>query len=104
MVVGLAGVIPFLATSMSTVFLAWDMNYTSHTGTGVIFDQKTAEMLLHIIEPLQIGYGAVVSLCSPFPNPPPPTNPTRSSSPSSVPSIGGSSGPNSAVTLVTSVI
>lgn len=63
--VGLAGVVPYLATSLSTVFLAWDMNHAAHVGYGFIFSEKTASMLLHIIEPLQIGYGAVVSFSSP---------------------------------------
>jgi Protein of unknown function (DUF3429) len=66
LVVGMAGVVPYLATSLTTVFLAWDMNYQAHHGIGFIFDAKTAETLLHIIEPLQIGYGAVVRPYSPL--------------------------------------
>jgi hypothetical protein len=58
--VGLAGVIPYLATSVSTAFLAWDINHAHMTGAGVLFSNTTAELLLHIIEPIQIGYGAVV--------------------------------------------
>ena len=58
--VGLAGVIPYLATSASTAFLAWDINHAHQTGSGVFFSEQSAELLLHLIEPIQIGYGAVV--------------------------------------------
>ena len=58
---GLAGVLPYLATSLSTVYLAFDINHVSADGSNFFFSQSTAEALLHIIEPLQIGYGAVVS-------------------------------------------
>ena len=58
--VGLAGVIPYMVTSLSTVYLAFDINHAQDWGTGFIFDSATAELLLHIIEPVQIGYGAVV--------------------------------------------
>lgn len=59
--VGLAGVLPYLATSLSTVYLAWDINYAYDHGAGLLMDGKTAEVLLHLIEPIQIGYGAIVS-------------------------------------------
>lgn len=62
LVIGMAGVLPYLATSLSTVYLAWDINHASLTGSGLIFSGQTAEVLLHIIEPLQIGYGAVVGI------------------------------------------
>ncbi|KAL8657724.1 MAG: hypothetical protein Q9226_001623 [Calogaya cf. arnoldii] len=58
--VGLAGVIPYLATSASTVYLAWDINHAAMDGQGFLLSGETAEVLLHIIEPLQIGYGAVI--------------------------------------------
>ena len=57
----MAGVLPYLATSLSTVYLAWDINHAANTGSGFLVSGETAELLLHIIEPLQIGYGAVVS-------------------------------------------
>ncbi len=60
--IGMAGVLPYLATSLSTVYLAWDINHAANTGSGFLLSGNTAEMLLHIVEPLQIGYGAVVSL------------------------------------------
>lgn len=58
--IGLAGVLPYLATSLSTIYLAWDINYAHNTGTGFIVSGHTAEVLLHILEPLQVGYGAVI--------------------------------------------
>lgn len=61
LVIGMAGVLPYLATSLSTVYLAFDINHASETGSGFLFSPHVAEQLLHIIEPLQVGYGAVVS-------------------------------------------
>jgi len=58
--VGMAGVVPYLATSAATVALAYDMNYAAHHNVSFLLDPKSAEMLLNIIEPLQIGYGAVI--------------------------------------------
>ena len=57
----MAGVIPYLATSLTTVYLAWDLNHSAAHGTGVFLDAETAMLGLQILEPLQIGYGAVVS-------------------------------------------
>jgi hypothetical protein len=59
--IGAAGVLPYLATSLSTVYLAWDINHAHLHGSGVLFSPETAHQLLAIIEPIQIGYGAVVS-------------------------------------------
>ena len=59
--IGMAGVLPYLATSLSTVYLAWDINHAHLTGSGFLLSGENAELLLHIVEPLQIGYGAVVS-------------------------------------------
>lgn len=59
--VGLAGVVPYLATSLSTVYLSWDIQHAAHTGTGFLLSGEMAEELLHIIEPIQLGYGASVS-------------------------------------------
>ncbi len=61
----MAGVLPYLATSLSTVYLAFDINHATETGSGFLFSPHVAEQLLHIIEPLQVGYGAVVgTLCA----------------------------------------
>lgn len=59
--IGLAGVTPYLATSLSTVFLAWNINHYHSTGYSIGMNGQTAEQLLHIIEPIQVGYGACVS-------------------------------------------
>ena len=58
---GLAGVLPYLATSLSTVACAYEINHSNATGSGYIISAKTAEEILHMLEPIQIGYGAVVS-------------------------------------------
>jgi len=57
--IGLAGVLPYLGTSLSTVFCAWEINH-SVGGIGSIMTSQTAETFLHILEPLQVGYGAVI--------------------------------------------
>ncbi|USW52893.1 hypothetical protein Slin15195_G062120 [Septoria linicola] len=58
--IGLAGVIPYVATSLSTVFCAYEIHAAHETGSGLILNEKTAELMLHILEPLQIGYGATI--------------------------------------------
>jgi hypothetical protein len=59
--IGLAGVLPYLATSLSTVGCAYEINHAV-AGSGYVISAQTAEALLHILEPLQIGYGAVVRI------------------------------------------
>jgi len=59
--VGMAGVLPYLATSLSTVYLAYDIQLAANTGEGLFLSGKTAELLLHVLEPIQLGYGATVS-------------------------------------------
>ncbi|KIX97384.1 uncharacterized protein Z520_06836 [Fonsecaea multimorphosa CBS 102226] len=58
--VGLAGVIPYLATSLTTVYLSFDIQYAATHGQGFFMSGETAETLLHIIEPIQLGYGASI--------------------------------------------
>lgn len=58
--VGLAGVIPYLATSLTTVYLSFDIQYAATHGQGFFMSGEMAETLLHIIEPIQLGYGASV--------------------------------------------
>ncbi|RMZ76183.1 hypothetical protein DV737_g4951, partial [Chaetothyriales sp. CBS 132003] len=60
LVVGLAGVLPYLGTSLTTVYLSWDIQYAAHHGHGVILSADTAEKLLHLIEPIELGYGASI--------------------------------------------
>lgn len=61
MFLGLAGVIPYLATSLQTVYLSYEINRATTTGDGLLLSGDTAELLLHLLEPVQVGYGAVVS-------------------------------------------
>lgn len=53
-----------MGTSLSTLFLSWDLNKQSPTGNSlydaVFVDHETAKHLLSIIEPIQLGYGAVL--------------------------------------------
>ncbi|KAF1834361.1 hypothetical protein BDW02DRAFT_550571 [Decorospora gaudefroyi] len=56
---GLAGTLPYLATSCSTVYLAWELNH-ANAGYGFMLSEANATYLLHLIEPLQIGYGASI--------------------------------------------
>ncbi|KAF2812092.1 uncharacterized protein BDZ99DRAFT_496610 [Mytilinidion resinicola] len=58
--IGLAGVLPYLATSLSTVFCAWEITNATEHGTGLLLSHETAEALIHVLEPLQVGYGAVI--------------------------------------------
>ncbi|EEH40746.1 hypothetical protein PAAG_02722 [Paracoccidioides lutzii Pb01] len=57
---GMAGVLPYLATSLGTSFLSWEMNNAIATGTGHFISGATSEMLMGVLEPVQIGYGAVI--------------------------------------------
>jgi hypothetical protein len=59
--IGMAGVLPYVGTSLSTIYCAWEINHAASAGAGFLMDGKTAELLLHILEPLQVGYGATVS-------------------------------------------
>jgi hypothetical protein len=58
---GAAGTLPYLATSLSTVYLAFDINHAGNHGSGYLFSPETAHQILAYLEPIQIGYGAVVS-------------------------------------------
>jgi len=61
---GLAGTLPYLATSLSTVFLSWNMNTQWPTDSNFLnsflFSNEAASHWLHVLEPLQVGYGAVI--------------------------------------------
>ncbi|RKK20724.1 hypothetical protein BFJ66_g8018 [Fusarium oxysporum f. sp. cepae] len=63
-ILGLAGTLPYLGTSLSTVFLAWDLNKPIPTGNSfydaIMVDHETAKYLLSALEPIQLGYGAVI--------------------------------------------
>lgn len=63
MVIGLAGVVPYFVTSAATLLCSNEIIVADRSGTGYLFTAESAEKFLHILEPLQVGYGAVV--CSP---------------------------------------
>jgi len=56
---GLAGTIPYLATSLTTVLCAYEINH-SVAGQGMLLSEYSATHILHLLEPIQIGYGASV--------------------------------------------
>jgi len=61
---GLAGTLPYLGTSIATVFLSWNLNTelptTSNALNSILLSHDKAAELLHMLEPIQIGYGAVL--------------------------------------------
>ncbi|KAF1944823.1 hypothetical protein EJ02DRAFT_79237 [Clathrospora elynae] len=56
---GLAGTLPYLATSLTTVYLSWELNH-ANAGYGYMISEKNATFILSLVEPLQIGYGASI--------------------------------------------
>ncbi|SMQ48610.1 unnamed protein product [Zymoseptoria tritici ST99CH_3D1] len=58
--IGLAGVLPYVGTSLSTIYCSWEINHAAAAGSGFLMEGKTAELLLHVLEPLQVGYGAAI--------------------------------------------
>ncbi|ORY14622.1 hypothetical protein BCR34DRAFT_598966 [Clohesyomyces aquaticus] len=57
--IGLAGVLPYLGTSLATVTCAWTINHATN-GATALMSSATAEAALHVLEPLQVGYGAMI--------------------------------------------
>ncbi|KAI1134316.1 hypothetical protein F5Y05DRAFT_238120 [Hypoxylon sp. FL0543] len=61
---GLAGTLPYLATSLTTVYLSWDLNTewpsTSNFVNNILISHDTARHLLSMLEPIQLGYGAII--------------------------------------------
>ncbi|DAA75639.1 TPA_exp: Uncharacterized protein A8136_1361 [Trichophyton benhamiae CBS 112371] len=57
---GLAGVVPYVVTSLQTVFLSWEMNNAVTLGTTQYISVETAQAMMNLIEPIQVGYGAVI--------------------------------------------
>lgn len=57
---GMAGVVPYVATSLETVYLSYEINRAATLGDGLIFSGQSAELALHMLEPIQVGYGAVI--------------------------------------------
>merc|ERR1712187_22793 len=60
MYLGMAGVIPYLATSLQTVYLSYEINRATTTGDGLLLSGDTAQLLLHLLEPVQVGHGTVI--------------------------------------------
>lgn len=58
--IGMAGLIPYVGTSMSTLYLSWDINFAQENGYGYLISPENSNHLLQLLEPLQIGYGAVI--------------------------------------------
>lgn len=61
---GMAGVVPYVATSLQSAFLSYEISRAASLGDGLIFSGQSAELMLHMLEPIQVGYGAVVSTIS----------------------------------------
>ncbi|KAL6852122.1 hypothetical protein J3F83DRAFT_757020 [Trichoderma novae-zelandiae] len=63
-ILGLAGTLPYLATSLSTIFLAVNLNTEIPSANrfynAIFLEHGTAQYLLDLIEPVQLGYGAVI--------------------------------------------
>ncbi len=61
---GLIGTLPYLGTSLSTVFLSWNLQHGAATQSGLLsrflLDHDAAIDWLHVLEPIQIGYGAAI--------------------------------------------
>jgi hypothetical protein len=61
---GLAGTLPYLATSISTVYLSWSLNTewptTSSFINSIVANHDSATHWLQLLEPIQVGYGAVI--------------------------------------------
>ncbi|KAL2128478.1 hypothetical protein VTI74DRAFT_9121 [Chaetomium olivicolor] len=61
---GLAGTLPYMATSLSTAYLSWNLNHEWPTQSmllnTLLFNHESAGHWLHLLEPIQVGYGAVI--------------------------------------------
>jgi hypothetical protein len=61
---GLAGTVPYLFTSLSTVYLSWNLNTQWPTDNQLLnsfmVSNATAKEFLQMLEPIQLGYGAVI--------------------------------------------
>ncbi|KAK0609949.1 hypothetical protein B0T17DRAFT_545601 [Bombardia bombarda] len=62
--IGLAGTLPYFATSLSTIYLSWDLNTMWPTQSSFLnsfmVPHETAAHWLTLLEPIQVGYGAVI--------------------------------------------
>ena len=58
--IGMGGITPYVLTSMCTLYLAWDINHAAKTGMGYLVNSETATHFLNILEPTQVGFGAII--------------------------------------------
>lgn len=61
MVLGFAGTLPYVGTALGTTFLSWEVNNQLTLGATKYISGETAQVIMNVIEPVQVGYGAVVS-------------------------------------------
>jgi len=59
-VFGAAGFLPYLGTSLSTIYLARQAHLAEAAGKNSTIDLDTALALLHHVEMIQVSYGAVI--------------------------------------------
>jgi hypothetical protein len=63
-ILGLAGTIPYLATSISTVYLSWVLNHDGPSQSAFVNSMMMTPQAAHdwllAIEPIQLGYGAII--------------------------------------------
>ncbi|KAK8024912.1 hypothetical protein PG990_002735 [Apiospora arundinis] len=63
-ILGLSGTIPYLATSVSVVYLSWAVNTdwptTSTFLNHMLMSHENAHYFLSLLEPIQVGYGAAI--------------------------------------------
>ncbi|KAI6377702.1 hypothetical protein MCOR25_002426 [Pyricularia grisea] len=61
---GLAGTLPYLGTSLSTVFLSWNLSTqwptSSNLLNSIMFSHENAAYYFQLLEHIQLGYGAVI--------------------------------------------
>lgn len=61
---GLGGTIPYFITSLSTVYLGWNLRHSYPTSSTIqnsfMVSHETATQWLQMLEPIQLGYGAVI--------------------------------------------
>ncbi|KAK8093550.1 hypothetical protein PG997_000235 [Apiospora hydei] len=63
-ILGLSGTVPYLATSLSVVYLSWASNTDWPTSSVVLnhllMSHENAHYFLSLLEPIQVGYGAAI--------------------------------------------
>ncbi|KAI5300631.1 hypothetical protein KEM55_006062 [Ascosphaera atra] len=60
MYLGMAGVLPYFATSLVTAGLSRQASFGITEGATSVLTPETIKMVLSVLEPIQIGYGAVI--------------------------------------------